>query len=347
MNNELTEKLFTKYPKIFRDKTVPMSQSLVCFGFEYGDGWYDLTEDLCKKLQTIADLGGPQFVASQMKEKYAGLRFYGGGTNSPNAHNLTAEQLDILDELSADVVARAESKSSHTCEDCGEHFSETFILGGWYYALCNECSANLILGRMLGQWPAAASTTTREQKLELIKAKGLMWPDCLDMLSWAEKHLPEVELTKMMHLSSYLSGATTSELELLWLWYIDDRCNYTRKVLELLGVPAKLIADLDHVQTQYNAQWLYSSDNPRIARVVIALMKWNAAQIEKRYITERAKYDEQHGSTSAGSEVGNVDRVAEVDGSSEGPGTSVGSSELDSDDGEATQGVADADQSKD
>ena len=58
MNKELTNKLFDKYPKIFAQKNLPMSESLVCFGFEHGDGWYDILDNLCEKIQQHVDESG-------------------------------------------------------------------------------------------------------------------------------------------------------------------------------------------------------------------------------------------------------------------------------------------------
>ena len=34
MNTELTEKLYTKYPNLFKQRTLPETDSLMCFGLE-------------------------------------------------------------------------------------------------------------------------------------------------------------------------------------------------------------------------------------------------------------------------------------------------------------------------
>lgn len=60
--------------------------------------------------------------ASQVKEKYGGLRFYTTGT--------TPEVEQAIDE--------AEEECSKTCEDCGK-VGELCINGGWYRTLCEEC----------------------------------------------------------------------------------------------------------------------------------------------------------------------------------------------------------------
>ena len=50
MKTELQEKIFNKYPKIFGDRTKPMTETCMCWGLEVGDGWYNLIDVLCEAL---------------------------------------------------------------------------------------------------------------------------------------------------------------------------------------------------------------------------------------------------------------------------------------------------------
>jgi hypothetical protein len=85
MNPELEQQLIEKYPKIFCQKDLPPTQSLMCFGFECGDGWYELIDSLCGYIQAMVDSNSykgskwSQFEAVQVKEKFGRLRFYGHG----------------------------------------------------------------------------------------------------------------------------------------------------------------------------------------------------------------------------------------------------------------------------
>lgn len=47
MKKELDEQLCKKYPKIFRDRYAPMTQTAMSWGFDCGDGWYDIIDALC------------------------------------------------------------------------------------------------------------------------------------------------------------------------------------------------------------------------------------------------------------------------------------------------------------
>jgi len=51
MNQDLDNKLCAKYPKIFRDRRAPMNQTCMCWGFEHGDGWYNIIDQMCANIQ--------------------------------------------------------------------------------------------------------------------------------------------------------------------------------------------------------------------------------------------------------------------------------------------------------
>jgi hypothetical protein len=129
MNKENTEKLFNDFPEIFRDKDKPASESLVCFGFEYNDGWFNLTYELCENIMEYCNNNNIKPpTAFQMKEKFGGLRFYYDGREEWSDEN--------HDEISK-FIDEAEDKSYKTCEICGEVGEPR--KGGWIKTLCEEC----------------------------------------------------------------------------------------------------------------------------------------------------------------------------------------------------------------
>jgi predicted nucleic acid-binding Zn ribbon protein len=96
----------------------------MCWGFECGDGWYDLIDQLCADIQAICDRTGGQIKAVQVKEKFGALRFY---INHGN------------DEI-YDLITKAEHQSELTCERCGKPGK---IKGrGWRYCACDEHTSN-------------------------------------------------------------------------------------------------------------------------------------------------------------------------------------------------------------
>lgn len=55
MREELDTELCRKHPKIFRDRHAPMTDTCMCWGFEHGDGWYNIIDQLCHNMQRHID----------------------------------------------------------------------------------------------------------------------------------------------------------------------------------------------------------------------------------------------------------------------------------------------------
>lgn len=115
MNKEHTEYLFDNFPNLYAGKDEGLRSNLMGFGFDCGDGWFDLLRELSEKLEPLG------VKAMQVKEKMGTLRFYlSGGTD---------EAYDLID--------KAEAKSEVTCEVCGE--PGTLREGGWLKVRCDDC----------------------------------------------------------------------------------------------------------------------------------------------------------------------------------------------------------------
>lgn len=135
MKSELEKQLLEKYPKIFRQKDLPLTQTAMCWLFECGDGWYKILDMLCLQLQWDVDKNGyPQIEATQVKEKYGGLRFYYITLASDKEDKWRERHCGAIDGM----VSFAEYLSEETCEDCGtmENVSQT---KGWITTLCKNC----------------------------------------------------------------------------------------------------------------------------------------------------------------------------------------------------------------
>lgn len=120
MNENLEQKLFNDFPNLYKPQK-PETQTLMCFGFECSDGWYDLIYRMSEDLNKIEDL--PEgFEIIQVKEKFGTLRVYTINGN----------------EKAFERINQAEQESSKTCEVCG---SPGFIRGNrWLQTLCESCS---------------------------------------------------------------------------------------------------------------------------------------------------------------------------------------------------------------
>lgn len=115
MKQELETKLQEDFPTIF-----PQSDQFC--EIECDDGWYDLIYNLCEDIMTYQDTENP-VVATQIKEKFGGLRFYIYGGN------------DAIDDL----ITIAGDASYNICERCGSTDDIHQTNTGWIKTICSEC----------------------------------------------------------------------------------------------------------------------------------------------------------------------------------------------------------------
>lgn len=125
MKRELDEKLFNDFPLLY-DKRADVRSSCMAFGFECGDGWYQLIRELSEKLyplvtsyQCIEGEVAPRVV--QVKEKYGTLRFY----------------MDCSTEEMDDIIHEYEDRSCEICETCGKP-GELDQNTCWLSTVCEE-----------------------------------------------------------------------------------------------------------------------------------------------------------------------------------------------------------------
>ena len=140
MKDELDQKLCEKYSLIFVNRHEDIRTTAMCWGFEVGDGWYNVIDRLCSNIQNHIDWRNEQrksllesnphnmsvpdavhqVVATQIKEKFGTLSFYYSGGD------------DYIDGM----VRMAESMSAVTCEQCGA--SGRLRGSCWFYTACDE-----------------------------------------------------------------------------------------------------------------------------------------------------------------------------------------------------------------
>jgi hypothetical protein len=147
MKQELDKLLCEKYPKMMVNRNSPMTETCMCWGFECGDGWYNILNQLMgniqhhldwkeKQRQWAIDFNSkaptedmrsvpeaiPQVTLDQVKEKFGTLRFYYTGG----------------DDYISGMVTMAEAMSGCTCESCGNP-AERDSNGGWVRTICDPC----------------------------------------------------------------------------------------------------------------------------------------------------------------------------------------------------------------
>ena len=132
MSPEKEKILCKKYPKIFKTPT-DFKGSLELWGLECDDGWFELIDTLCNKIQSHIDwrskniqdaeeLENLQVIAQQIKEKFGGLRFYVTGG----------------DDITEAFISFAETMSLKICETCGNPGKQQSDRG-WIHTACDPC----------------------------------------------------------------------------------------------------------------------------------------------------------------------------------------------------------------
>jgi len=125
MSPELEDQLVRKYPELFVGRNKPLTESLMAFGCECGDGWFVLLDQMCACIAQHVATSPPersyQFV--QIKEKYGGLRVYDLGH----------------DDTIFGIISLAEAMSYRICELCGQAAHLT-AAGFWVRTLCPACA---------------------------------------------------------------------------------------------------------------------------------------------------------------------------------------------------------------
>jgi len=176
MNQELTNKLYKKYPKIFRQKDLSMQETLMCFGFECGDGWYNIIDTLCYLIQEEVDRPHKdiamyeEFIQEKRDNPKPEEVFESNGVRMgriPSSEELIVDYEERIEKIKKKIIPQveavqvkekfgtlrfyvndytdaienyinfAESMSACTCEECGKPGKQT--TKGWTITLCEDC----------------------------------------------------------------------------------------------------------------------------------------------------------------------------------------------------------------
>lgn len=143
---EFDDLMCSDFPDIFVERHSSMSKTCMCWGFNVGPGWRIILYDLCRRIDFASKRMGIKVVATQVKEKFASLRFYWQGEARKSflrrlwdryLSTRPAKPSRIAYEIIESLVSSASNVSAHTCEACGE-WGKTYKISGWQRTLCSE-----------------------------------------------------------------------------------------------------------------------------------------------------------------------------------------------------------------
>jgi len=185
MKQELDKLLCEKYPKMIVNRNLPMTETCMCWGFECGDGWFNILDQLMGNIQhhidwkekqregaikynemaTQAKAGNFDLFEETMKalpndeykEKRLAEIVAGDFRTVPESiPQVTLDQVKEKfgtlrfyysggDDYIDGMVSLAESMTGVTCESCG-NIGESRG-GGWIHTYCDPCEEARELAR--------------------------------------------------------------------------------------------------------------------------------------------------------------------------------------------------------
>jgi hypothetical protein len=179
MKIELDKLLCEKYPKMMVNRNSPMTETCMCWGFECGDGWFNILDQLMGNIQHHIDWKEKQhnwaiehnnmvtqcregifdlfeksmesIVSQEYKEKRLEEILANGFRAVPETiPQVTLDQVKEKfgtlrfyytggDDIIDGMVRMAESMTEVTCEECGNIGERRG--GGWIRTLCDQHEA--------------------------------------------------------------------------------------------------------------------------------------------------------------------------------------------------------------
>ena len=142
MKKKLEDRLYKRFPLIFRQRDLSCQETTMCWGICCEDGWYEIINLVCVMIDRVNKdwLKTTHIEAAQVKQKFGELRYY--FEMRPNDKTKKIEE----DEATPDqayfyvegVVGLAAEMSRRTCEVCGA--TEKVKLRGkqWVQTLCDK-----------------------------------------------------------------------------------------------------------------------------------------------------------------------------------------------------------------
>ena len=175
MRNELDEKLCKDHPKIFANRDGDLTTTAMCWGFECGDGWYNIINSLCHLIQGHIDwhnnrreraIKYNEMIKQAQSGDFTLFDAYYAGYNPEYiattkekimTHSLwdipepmpqvVAEQVkekfgtlrfytNLSDDYIRGAISMAEAMSAVTCEECGNPGQSNQT--GWLRVRCKD-----------------------------------------------------------------------------------------------------------------------------------------------------------------------------------------------------------------
>lgn len=155
MDSQKTNELYERFSHLYRERLAPLESSKMAWGFQCGDGWYNLIHKMSKRITNLLndDEDAPAIVEVSRNED---------GTLYVDVRNRT---LAI-----ADIVETAKEQSRIICETCG--YSPAFLRHQdgpqKGHIACGRCARHNT-GRANSKAPKRKRRPRRASDIEVVK----------------------------------------------------------------------------------------------------------------------------------------------------------------------------------
>ena len=126
MNPENTARLFERFDHLYRGRHLPDTQNLMGYGFQCGDGWFELSYELSEQIEAYCQQHpeAAELIAVQIKQKFGELRFH------------VCPLVPAIQQM----IEQARVQSRQTCERTGKPGEMCRDPNGYYQTLCPEAA---------------------------------------------------------------------------------------------------------------------------------------------------------------------------------------------------------------
>jgi hypothetical protein len=163
MSPEHDQKLCNDFPEIFKDRHGGMRTTAMCWGFECGDGWYNIIRFLCIKLMQDYNRTKDSYehykemvetedksqwhrwqIENYTEEKLATKKQELDNTTIPIAVQVKEKfgglrfYVNRATDKQHDMISFTESLSHYVCEECGTMKDVHCYDMGWIRTLCRQ-----------------------------------------------------------------------------------------------------------------------------------------------------------------------------------------------------------------
>ena len=129
MDSHKTNELYERFPHLYRERTAPLENSMMGWGFQCEDGWYKLIYEMSKKIDKISKEGARAPAIMEVSRNKDGTLYV-------EARNLTPPV--------ADIITGAKEQSRLTCELCA--YTPAFLRGA-----ANSLEGHIACGRCVAK----------------------------------------------------------------------------------------------------------------------------------------------------------------------------------------------------